>query len=261
MHDRIPGAPGQYKAVISADQLEALQSGGEFIVTLTRDDQPMAEGTPYNKESVLPDELAQIICPDVADPAPADALRNLLPRNGNAPMLAPLNMNGYAITGLATPSTGTQAANKNYVDSVGVRRDELLANTDTSTEFAAQNVEFEDLSIYDEFHIECAVELGDYGTYYTAFLLINGEGKQYSLTNMLVYGETVSQFTRLLKISGNTLEIGDCYMVSGSTIAKANLCLIPMNIFGIKYRAAGSTTGGDSESTEGLTNYDEVAFG
>ena len=34
-------------------------------------------GTPYNKESVLPDSVAQLICPDVEDPTPADALRSL----------------------------------------------------------------------------------------------------------------------------------------------------------------------------------------
>ena len=32
-------------------------------------------GTPYSKEAVLPDDLAEEMCPEVADPTPADALR------------------------------------------------------------------------------------------------------------------------------------------------------------------------------------------
>ena len=34
-------------------------------------------GTPYNKASVLPDPVAQIICPEKTDPTPADAFKNL----------------------------------------------------------------------------------------------------------------------------------------------------------------------------------------
>lgn len=77
MTDRVPGAPGQYKAVISAAELLKMQSGGQFTITMTRDDQPITVGTPYNKASVLPDDLAQTICPAVVDPTPADALRGL----------------------------------------------------------------------------------------------------------------------------------------------------------------------------------------
>lgn len=73
MTDRKPGAPGQYKAVITADQIAAMNSGEEFTVTLTRDDRPIAEGTPYNKAAVLPDDLAQALGL-VGDPTPADAL-------------------------------------------------------------------------------------------------------------------------------------------------------------------------------------------
>ena len=78
MTDRIPGAPGQYKATVTAAELEKMQNGEAFTITMTRDDQPIVEGTPYNKESVLPDDLAGSICPNVEDPAPADALRALL---------------------------------------------------------------------------------------------------------------------------------------------------------------------------------------
>lgn len=80
MTDRKPGAPGQYKAVIAASEFQKLQTGENFTITLTRDDQPITEGTPYNKASVLPDELAAILCPNIEDPAPADALESLMNR-------------------------------------------------------------------------------------------------------------------------------------------------------------------------------------
>lgn len=77
MTDRVPGAPGQYKAVVTDSELEKMQSGEEFTITLTRDDHPITEGTPYSKAAVLPDSLAAILCPEVEDPTPADALRGL----------------------------------------------------------------------------------------------------------------------------------------------------------------------------------------
>lgn len=68
MTDRQPGAPGQYKMMMN---------GVEYTVTLTRDDQPLVEGTPLNKETFLPDELAAKVCPGVIDPTPADAMEGL----------------------------------------------------------------------------------------------------------------------------------------------------------------------------------------
>ncbi len=68
MKDRVSRSPGQYKAVIN---------GVESVITLTRDDQPEVEGTPYNKESVLPDDVANDLCPGIDDPTPADAFRKI----------------------------------------------------------------------------------------------------------------------------------------------------------------------------------------
>lgn len=84
MHDRQPGAPGQYKMTIDATELQKLLAGQTCTVVLTRDDQPIAQGTPYNKASVLPDEVAGKICPSVTDPTPADAFRNLIARRAAA---------------------------------------------------------------------------------------------------------------------------------------------------------------------------------
>lgn len=81
MKDRQPGAPGQYKAVVTAAELQKMQAGEAFVITMTRDDQPLVEGTPYNKASVLPDDLAAIICPGVLDPTPADAFRGVAAHN------------------------------------------------------------------------------------------------------------------------------------------------------------------------------------
>lgn len=78
MTDRVPGAPGQYKAVISENNLQKMQAGEEFVITMVRDDQPQIEGTPYSKAAVLPDDLAQRLCPGLKDPTPADAFAALL---------------------------------------------------------------------------------------------------------------------------------------------------------------------------------------
>lgn len=80
MTDRVPGAPGQYTMIVAASEAQKILTGEAVTVTLTRDDQPLVEGTPYNKASVLPDDLAAKICPDVTDPTPADAYEGLIPK-------------------------------------------------------------------------------------------------------------------------------------------------------------------------------------
>ena len=91
MHDRVPGAPGQYKASVTAEELQKMQAAEAFTITLTRDDQPIAEGTPYSKAAVLPDEVAQEICPEIEDPAPADAFKQLSRTKANL-----INIGNYA---------------------------------------------------------------------------------------------------------------------------------------------------------------------
>ncbi len=73
MTDRVPGAPGRCKAVVTAEELQKMQSGNEFAITLRRDDHPIQEGTPYSKAAVLPDAVAAKLCPGVQDPTPGDA--------------------------------------------------------------------------------------------------------------------------------------------------------------------------------------------
>lgn len=110
MTDRQVASPGQYKAVVSVAELEKMQNGEEFVVRLTRDDHPLTEGTPYNKESVLPDELAAAICPDVLDPVPADAFAALLPLLGGV-MRGCIAMGDNKITELADATAATDAVN------------------------------------------------------------------------------------------------------------------------------------------------------
>ena len=77
MTDRIPGAPGRCKAVVTGAELQKLQTGEEFAITLRRDDQPIKEGTPYSKAAVLPDTVAAKLCPGLQDPTPGDAFAAL----------------------------------------------------------------------------------------------------------------------------------------------------------------------------------------
>lgn len=114
MTDRVPGAPGQYKAVVAEAELQKMQAGESFIITMTRDDQPITEGTPYSKATVLPDALAQLLCPDIEDPTPADAFAALLPLSGGT-MTGNINMDGHKFTGLASPTDPTDAVTMEFV--------------------------------------------------------------------------------------------------------------------------------------------------
>lgn len=88
MTDRVPGAPGQYIMTVAASETQKILTGEAVRVTLARDDMPLVEGTPYNKQSVLPDDLAARICPDVVDPTPADAMNGLSKRKYPATLLS-----------------------------------------------------------------------------------------------------------------------------------------------------------------------------
>lgn len=77
MTDRVPGAPNQNKMTITPEEFAKLQKGLPAVVTITRDDKPITQGTPYSKEAVLPDLLAKDLCPGVPDPTPADAFSSL----------------------------------------------------------------------------------------------------------------------------------------------------------------------------------------
>ena len=77
MNDRLPGKPGRYSGVIDPAEVQKLQKAEPFAITLIRDDEPIREGTPYSKATVLPDDVAKMLCPEKEDPTPADAFRHL----------------------------------------------------------------------------------------------------------------------------------------------------------------------------------------
>lgn len=97
MKDRIPGSPGRYSARLPVGELEKMQNGEPFAITLIRDDEPIVAGTPYSKAAVLPDALAQKLCPNIADPSPADAFaaleKNKVPTT--RPTLINVDINNY----------------------------------------------------------------------------------------------------------------------------------------------------------------------
>ena len=104
MTDRVPGAPGRYTATITASDLQKLQAGEAFNITLTRNDAPITEGTPYSKAAVLPDALASVLCPDVTDPSPADAFSALLA------LLNAIGADGSSAIGIEHGGTGKATA-------------------------------------------------------------------------------------------------------------------------------------------------------
>lgn len=69
MQDRIPTYPGRVKMT--------LPDGSVQYVTLERADEPVQEGTPLNKETLLTDETAQILGIKSDDPTVDDAFRTV----------------------------------------------------------------------------------------------------------------------------------------------------------------------------------------
>lgn len=114
MQDRQPGAPGQYILKISVEEVQKLLNSEECVVVLTRDDQPAVEGTPLNKATFLPDELAAKICPDIEDPTPADALQNVFDKTKDAVLMS---------TTTATLLASRWSNNSQTVNAEGVTED------------------------------------------------------------------------------------------------------------------------------------------
>lgn len=106
MKDRIAGAPGRYSAVVAGGEYQKLQTGQPFSITLTRDDKPEVEGTPYSKAAVLPDDVAKRLCPDLEDPSPADAFDSL--SKGTMPIITANRDTLQEVISSARPGTTIQ---------------------------------------------------------------------------------------------------------------------------------------------------------
>lgn len=226
MTDRVPGAPGQYIMTVDASVAQNLLIGEPVTVTLKRDDQPRVVGTPYNKASVLPDELAAIICPGVSDPTPADALRHLLPKGGGI-MTGAINMGGNGITNLPTPANDADAATMGYAKSIASRK-LLYTNSSPDNSFSAKEIEVANLADYAEFCVVCCLS-NAYTTYYTTALFVNIGGTFY--INAVIPGDTTKQVFRTFTFADGKISIGDCY----AGTEKENAGLIPVDIYGKKY--------------------------
>lgn len=152
MTDRQPGAPGQYTMTVDASIAQNILIGEPVTVTLTRDDQPIIEGTPYNKASVLPDDLASKICPDTDDPTPADAYSGLLGNSAQAILFSGAwsdNQQRIAVAGVTATNNvfvAPEPSAENYeaYTSSGVR---CIAQTAGYLTFIAEDIPALDLAV------------------------------------------------------------------------------------------------------------------
>ena len=221
MTDRVPGAPGQYTMTVSAEEAQKLLTGEAVTITLKRDDRPLVEGTPYNKASVLPDDLAAQICPNVSDPTPADALRALLPKTGGA-MSGPLNMANQQLTGLREPSSDSDAATLKTVITKGGGAKLLWTNSRPTSSFAAQSITISGVSDYVLLIAECILSTQD-ENYVTSVFLTSGR------KSLATIGTTI----RSLEKTSSGVTVSDCYVATDGTTTE-NTALIPYRIYGIK---------------------------
>ena len=229
MTDRVPGAPGQYKLTVSAAEAQKILTGETVTVTLIRDDQPQVPGTPYNKASVLPDDLAAIICPDAADPTPADALRGLLPKRGGI-MTGDINMGNRKVTGLSNPVNESDAATKQYADSLSYRK-LLYTNPNPASDFSPREISIPGLSNYAEIFVVCAQDKSHPTTFATGHFDAATMGT-YNIAGISDVGDGMF---RSFTISAYKIAIGDGY---SGTSGKNNSCMIPVKIYGHMIRNA-----------------------
>lgn len=226
MTDRVPGAPGQYTMTVSAEEAQKLLTGEAVTITLKRDDRPLVEGTPYNKASVLPDDLAAQICPNVSDPTPADALRALMPKTGGV-MTGPVNMNNQKISNLPEPAADSDAATLKTVKNQKAK--ELWRNSSLNAEFAGKTVSVAGLSD----HILAVVELvgsttaGGYSNYVKTVVVATGNRE-----TVAELSGAPGELFRTMRISGNSMVFSNAYFgMESSTLA--NGYLIPAAIYGL----------------------------
>ena len=169
------------------------------------------------------------------------ALKNLgaLPTAGGK-MTGAIDMGSNKVTNLPAPSDGGDAVNKTYADSIGVKRDVLFTNNNITSAYAARNITVQNLSDYDEFLVECAVDSGidQIGVVRMTETVLNGSGEvRVVLYGTIAYQGAVAQAFRVFIFSGSRIEIGDCYVATGTgtSLTTVNTIGIPTKIIGIKY--------------------------
>lgn len=78
------------------------QDGSQETVTWAHADNPLVEGTPLSKATLMPDDVGALVCSGVPDPTPADAFRALA---GMLSVTVTLPVSGW--TGSTAPYTQT----------------------------------------------------------------------------------------------------------------------------------------------------------
>lgn len=91
------------------------EDGTKVRATWEYADSPLVEGTPLSKATLMPDNLAALICPDAVDPTPADGMDGL--RKGAAWLYtAVLSRTGWAADTTKTGYSYSQTVNVVAVD-------------------------------------------------------------------------------------------------------------------------------------------------
>lgn len=229
MKDRVPGAPGQYRATVSAEEFAKLQNGEAFTITMVRDDKPLTEGTPYSKAAVLPDSVANAICPDIQDPSPADAFAGLLPLRGGT-MTGKLNLT--EALSIESGGTGAKTAAQALMNLGAASMEVIWQNADTTSAFPAQTLPL-DLSSYSGVLI-----LPMYATagrrrippLYSPMSSTGGFIGFAQPDNKMICGRMVTN----ISATGITFGTGRLYTIGDAETVENNTYAIPAVIYGIK---------------------------
>lgn len=159
---------------------------------------------------------------------------NGLPKAGGT-MTGAINMGNNKITNLAAPSSGTDAANKNYADSVKVKRDLLYSNSNYTSEFGGQTITISNIFDYDEIMVVSYLGAYDGIDGYSTSIFYCIEGGQFDF-KAVIQGENVLEIGRGYEIKGSGIRFTDAYYFNtGGTLAVNNKTLVPRFIYGIKY--------------------------
>lgn len=89
--------------------------GRQETATWAYADNPLVEGTPLSKATLMPDDLAAMICPGVTDPTPADGMDGLR-RGAGWWYTAVLPRSGWAADTTKTGYSYSQTVNVTPVD-------------------------------------------------------------------------------------------------------------------------------------------------
>jgi hypothetical protein len=150
---------------------------------------------------------------------------NFIKKDGSVTMTGALNMGSQEITSIATPSTGTSAANKNYVDTAisnlnsifdakGSVRVATTANGTLASAFAnGSSVDGVTLATNDRILLKAQTAQSENGIY-----TVNGSGAPTRATDMDAWIEVPGAFVAVEEGTANADTIWLCTSNQGGTI-------------------------------------------